>query len=49
LTLSQTTGTAPMTISSTTLVSNLNADLLDGQEGSHYRIDVYDASGTLLN
>jgi len=49
LTLSQTTGTAPMTVTSTTLVSNLNADLLDGQQGSHYRIDVYDASGTLLN
>jgi hypothetical protein len=30
------TGTAPMTVSSTTLVSNLNADLLDGQEGSYY-------------
>lgn len=29
--------------------SGLDADLLDGQEGSHYRIDVYDASGTLLN
>jgi len=32
----QTTGTAPFTVSSTTLVSNLNADLLDGQEGSYY-------------
>jgi len=31
-----TTGTAPLTVSSTTLVSNLNADLLDGQEGSYY-------------
>jgi len=30
------TGTAPLTIASTTLVSNLNADLLDGQEGSYY-------------
>lgn len=29
--------------------TGLDADLLDGQEGSHYRIDVYDASGTLLN
>lgn len=29
--------------------STLDADLLDGQEGSYYRIDVYDASGTLLN
>jgi hypothetical protein len=26
-----------------------DADLLDGQEGSYYRINVYDASGTLLN
>lgn len=49
LTLSVADGTTPMTVTSTTLVSNLNADLLDGQEGSHYRIDVYDASGTLLN
>ena len=32
----QTTGTAPFTVSSTTLVANLNADLLDGQEGSYY-------------
>ena len=30
------TGTAPLTIASTTLVANLNADLLDGQEGSYY-------------
>lgn len=29
--------------------TNLDADKLDGQHGSHYRIDVYDASGTLLN
>ena len=29
--------------------SGLDADLLDGQEGSYYRINVYDASGTLLN
>jgi hypothetical protein len=27
----------------------LDADTLDGQHGSHYRINVYDASGTLLN
>jgi hypothetical protein len=26
-----------------------DADLLDGQHGSYYRINVYDASGTLLN
>jgi len=30
------TGTAPLSVSSTTLVSNLNADLLDGQTGSYY-------------
>ena len=29
--------------------SGLNADTLEGQAGSHYRIDVYDNSGTLLN
>lgn len=31
-----TTGTAPLEVASTTLVDNLNADLLDGQEGSYY-------------
>jgi microcystin-dependent protein len=36
MTLTQTTGTAPLTNASTTLVSNLNADLLDGQQGSYY-------------
>jgi hypothetical protein len=36
ITLTQATGTAPMTVSSTTVVTNLNADLLDGQHGSHY-------------
>ena len=30
------TGTAPLTVASTTVVSNLNADLLDGQHGSYY-------------
>ena len=29
--------------------SGLNADTLDGQQGTYYRINVYDASGTLLN
>jgi hypothetical protein len=29
--------------------SGLDADLLDGQHGSYYRIDVYNAAGTLLN
>lgn len=32
-----TTGTAPLTVASTTLVSNLNADLLDNQQGSYYQ------------
>lgn len=30
------TGTAPFSVASTTLVSNLNADKLDGKEGSYY-------------
>lgn len=30
------TGTAPLNITSTTLVQNLNVDLLDGQHGSYY-------------
>lgn len=30
------TGTSPLTVASTTLVSNLNADLLDGQHGTIY-------------
>ena len=46
---SNTTGTAPFTVASTTKVANLNADLLDGETGSHYRIDIYDSAGTLLN
>jgi len=29
-------GTAPLTVASTTVVSNLNADLLDSQQGSYY-------------
>ena len=29
-------GTAPLTVTSTTLVTNLNADLLDGQHGAYY-------------
>ena len=29
--------------------SGLDADLLDGQHGSYYRINVYDATNTLLN
>jgi hypothetical protein len=30
------TGTSPLTVTSTTAVTNLNADLLDGQHGSYY-------------
>lgn len=30
------TGTSPLSVSSTTAVTNLNADLLDGQHGSYY-------------
>ena len=29
--------------------SGLDADVLDGQQGSYYRINVYNSSGTLLN
>lgn len=29
--------------------SNFDADKLDGQHGSHFRINIYNASGTLLN
>ena len=29
--------------------SGLDADLLDGQSSAHYRIDIYNAAGTLLN
>jgi hypothetical protein len=32
----QATGTAPFTVSSTTAVTNLNADYLDGQHGAYY-------------
>lgn len=49
LTSTVSTGTAPFVVASTTVVSNLNADLLDGQHGSYYRIDVYNSAGTLLN
>jgi len=30
------TGTSPLVVSSTTLVSNLNADMVDGQHGAYY-------------
>lgn len=49
LTITQLTGTAPLTISSTTLVTNLNADLLDGlnsaTSGSTAHIVATDANG----
>lgn len=32
----QATGVSPLVVASTTVVTNLNADLLDGQEGSYY-------------
>lgn len=38
-----------ITTSSTTLVTNLNADQLDGQSGAYYRINVYNSGGSLLN
>jgi len=41
-----TPGTAPLVVASSTLVANLNADQLDGQEGSYY-LDLANASGTL--
>ena len=40
------TGTAPLTIASMTLVTNLNADILDGQQGSYY-LAAANATGTL--
>lgn len=43
ITSSVATGTAPLTVSSTTKVDNLNADLLDGQTGTYYQ-----ASSTAL-
>jgi hypothetical protein len=40
------TGTAPLTVASTTKVTNLNADRLDDQEGSYY-LALGNATGTL--
>jgi hypothetical protein len=37
LTSTLATGTSPLAVSSTTLNTNLNADLLDGQHGSYYQ------------
>jgi hypothetical protein len=42
-----TTGTKPLTIASTTLCDNLNADLLDGQEGAYYLNIVNDTTPQL--
>jgi len=42
---SNTTGTAPFTVASTTKVTNLNVDAVDGFNG----IGIYDSAGTLLN
>lgn len=41
------TGTAPFSVTSTTLVSNLNADKLDGQDGSYYQNASNINAGTL--
>lgn len=41
------TGTAPLTVASTTVVTNLNADKLDGQDGSYYQNASNLSSGTL--
>ncbi len=40
------TGTSPFSIASTTVVTNLNTDLLDGQHGTYY-IDLTNSTGTL--
>ena len=39
-------GTAPLTVTSSTVVTNLNSDLLDGQQGSYYN-DLTNSTGTL--
>ena len=39
-------GTAPLTVGSSTIVTNLNADLLDGQQGSYYN-DLINSTGIL--
>jgi len=41
------TGTAPLTVSSTTLVANLNADLLDGNDSTYYTNASNLSSGTI--
>lgn len=42
------TGEAPLVVASTTAVTNLNADLLDGQQGSFYQNAGNLSSGTVL-
>lgn len=42
-------GTAPFTVASATVVQNLNADLLDGQEGSYYQSADNINAGTLAS
>lgn len=42
----QTQGTSPFSVGSSTVVTNLNADLLDGQEGSYY-LNLANSTGTL--
>lgn len=41
------TGTAPLTVASTTLVTNLNADLLDGNHASAFALSSSVGNGTL--
>jgi len=42
--------TVPFTVASgTSTVTNLDADKLDGQQGTYYRITVKDSAGTVLN
>lgn len=48
LTLSQTTGTAPLTVSSTTKVTNLNADLLDGLDSTAFATSGHNHDSTYL-
>lgn len=46
ITSSVTTGTAPLTIASTTAVTNLNADLLDGNHASAFATSGHNHNGT---
>jgi len=47
VTFSQAAGTSPFSVTSTTVVTNLNADLLDGQDGTYYTNAANISSGTL--